>query len=369
MSAGVTPALVLHILPVDLARGAQTYAREMRCSLDDSETHHRTLTLFGPGAGTLQPDASLAVPSGVLRRVGLDPRAVMRLRKYLRVQRPRVVVAHGGEPLAYAVLAGVPRDQLVYYKIGIGGARLTTTKGTWHRWLLAHAGHVAAVSDAAADEARALGVGPERLRVIPNGRDPARYRLDRSDADGERPTRLVFVGHLTPSKRPAMFVDLVAALRRDGLCIEAAIAGDGPLLEDVRARARGAGVEVLGAVRDVADLLARNDVLVFTSVPEGEGMPGVLIEAGMAGLPVVTTDVPGASSVVADGQTGFVVPVGDFETLVRRTRELVTDPARRRLFGQEARQRCEHEYSLDVSLQRWRALLHEILNDPCTSST
>ena len=106
---------------------------------------------------------------------------------------------------------------------------------------------------------------------------------------------------------------------------------------------------VLGDVDDVARLLGANDVLVFTSVAEGEGMPGVLIEAGMAGLhhhhrrsrarpPWSITALP-----------GLVVPVDDFDTLVCAARSLVVDAELHERL-RRPRARCEAHFSLEASL-------------------
>jgi len=363
----VTARLVLHVLPVDLARGAQTYARELRLALDDATTtRHRTLTLFRSPPGALRPDITLDVPSGPLRR-GIDPRALLALRRVVRRDRPDVVVAHGGEPLKYAALAGVAKERLAYYKIGIGGDRLQGVRGTLHRWMLRRVGTIAAVSNDAADEVGGWGVATTDIVVIPNGRDPALFAP--CDAKRGGVARLVFVGHLTASKRPDRFIDVVRRLRGEGLDVEASIAGDGPMLDALRAPAEGAGVTLLGRVDDVPGLLARSDVMVMTSVPEGEGMPGVLIEGGLAGLAVVTTRVPGAADVVADGETGFVVPVDDLPALVDACSSLVRDPQLRERFGAAARARCEREFSLDTSIGKWRTLLSSIDARSCTSST
>jgi glycosyltransferase involved in cell wall biosynthesis len=361
----VSPPLVLHVLPVDLSRGAQVYARELRIGLDGAEARHRTVTLFR-SSGALAPDHALGVAPGRLRRVGFDPRALARLRRLIRTERPAVVVAHGSEPLKYAVLAGVPRARIVNYKIGAGHTRLTGLHRWIYRSLLSRAGMVATVSQAAAAEARELGVAPARLRVIPNGRDPKAYPPRATAPDGGEPAttvRLVWVGHLDEAKRPLRFVDLVGALRDDErlqrLEIGAAMAGDGPLLDRVRARGAEFGIDVLGNVADVAALLAASDVLVLTSAPN-EGMPGVLIEAGLTGLPVVATDVPGARDVIDDGATGFVVAVDDFDALVRATGLLVGDPALRARLGAAARLRCQEQFSLEASMRGWRTLLAEI---------
>ena len=369
----VAPTLVLHILPVDLARGAQTYAREIRLGLDRGETRHRTLTLFRSGGGprpdTLRPDYALDVRPGRLRRAGLDPRVVLRLWRLLRAEAPDVVVAHGSEPLKYAVLAGVGRDGLVCYKIGAGHTRLTGIRGRIYRTLLRRAAIVAAVSEAAAAEAAAYGVDAKRLRVIPNGRDPDAYPTDRRPPTNASAPRLTWVGHLDEAKRPLRFVELVQSLQAAGVEVTATVAGDGPLLERVRSAAREvevAGtttVDVPGNVADVPALLGVTDVLVLTSAPN-EGMPGVLIEAGMAGLPVVTTDVPGASDVVDNGVTGFVVAVDDFDGLVSATRTLIEDAGLRARLGAAARRRCEMEFSLAASMRAWQALLAELTDRP-----
>jgi glycosyltransferase involved in cell wall biosynthesis len=359
--------LVLHILPIDLSRGAQTYAKALRGRLDRPEVRHRTVTLFASSRGALDPDVRLDAPPGLARRVGLDVRALRRLRRLVREERPDVVVAHGSEPLKYAVLAGVPRDRLVYYKIGVGGSLLRGPRRLLHRWLLRRLGTVAAVSEDAAREARNLGVDPARLRVIVNGRDPTAYRL-RTPSASQAVVRLLFVGHLTTSKRPDVFVALVRALRAQGITVEAKIAGDGPMLDSMRRAGLDWSIDVLGRVDDVPALLAEGDVFVFTSMPEGEGMPGVLIEAGMSGLPVVATDVPGVSEVVEEGVTGFVVPVDDFDALVRGVSVLVDDGELRHRFGAAARARCEQRFSADASIGEWQALLAEVIRNRCTSS-
>jgi glycosyltransferase involved in cell wall biosynthesis len=233
--------------------------------------------------------------------------------------------------------------------------------------MLRRVGTIAAVSNDAADEVRGWNVATSDVVVIPNGRDPALFARGRDAAPDGR-ARLVFVGHLTASKRPERFIEVVRRLRAGALDVDASMAGDGPLLDALRRPAEAAGVTMLGRVDDVPRLLARSDVMVMTSVPEGEGMPGVLIEGGLGGLAVVTTRVPGAADVVVDGDTGFVVPVDDLPALVAACASLVRDPDLRMRFGAAARARCEREFSLEASIGKWRELLSSI-DAQCTSST
>jgi glycosyltransferase involved in cell wall biosynthesis len=364
----VSNPLVLHVLPADIARGAQTYARELRERLDGRGAVHRTLTIFGSDDDTLHADVKLAVADGRLRTLIADPRAVWRLRARVHAMQPSIVVAHGGEPLKYCVLAGVPRHRLVYYKIGIAAKALRGPRRAFQRALCQRAGVVAGVSDDVLEEARRFGVAEDRLALIPNGRDPEVYVPPERPAD-KRFVHLVFVGRLVASKRPGRFVELVRALHEADLPIVGVIAGTGPLLSSITEDANGLPIKVLGEVGDIPAVLRESDVFVFTSVPAGEGMPGVLIEAGLAKLPVVTTLVPGASDVVVDGTTGFVVPVDDDAALLKAVSTLVADSALRARFGTAARARCEEQFDLSASVECWKRLLGDMLGDACTSST
>jgi hypothetical protein len=102
--------------------------------------------------------------------------------------------------------------------------------------------------------------------------------------------------------------------------------------------------------------------MVFPSRPAGEGMPGVLIEAGLTGIPVVATSVPGASSVVEDGATGFIVPVDDVAAMTAVTARLLRDAALRSSIGQAARARCEDNFSLAAVGQQWMTILQPLLD-------
>ena len=173
------------------------------------------------------------------------------------------------------------------------------------------------------DECRdLLGVPAARLVLVPNGRDPDEFH-PASDAGTRKIPVVSFVGAFTDQKRPDRFVEVVAALRARGLEFRALAVGDGPLSGSLSPAAAAAGVELLGARGDVADVLKGTDVLVFPSLPLGEGMPGVLIEAGLSAVPVVATSVPGVDAIVADGETGCVVGVDDFDALVDATAGLL----------------------------------------------
>lgn len=353
---------VLHVLPSDAARGAQVFARDLRAALDRPGEQHLLLTIFDAGQAILEPDVRLDIPLGRLRAAGADPRALVRLRSALRELAPDVVVAHGGEPLKYLAPLADGRFALVYYAIGtVTAAARSGRRADLYRWLLQRCDAVAGVSAETLEEATAVfGVRPDREVLLPNGRDPSVFHpAAGAGEDRGAPVTLAFVGHLTATKRPGWFLDLVGRLRAGSRDVRGVLIGDGPLDETLRAAAPP-GVVLLGRRADVPELLRAADVLVFPSEPESEGMPGVLIEAGLTGLPVVATRVAGAATVVAHGRTGFVVAHDDFEALVAHATRLVDDRQLRREMGAAAREHCVAHFSQDAVLDGWRTLLSSL---------
>jgi glycosyltransferase involved in cell wall biosynthesis len=171
---------------------------------------------------------------------------------------------------------------------------------------------------------------------------------------------LLFVGHLNRGKRPDWFLGAVRSLRADGVPVTARMVGDGPMSASLRRPAAEAGVEMLGWREDVVALFQESDLLVFPSASDAEGMPGVLIEAGLCGLPVVATRVAGVSDVIEDGVTGRVVPEHDFARFVDAVKELTADPDRRRAMGAAARGRCERAFALPAVAVRWGEVLSSV---------
>jgi glycosyltransferase involved in cell wall biosynthesis len=276
------------------------------------------------------------------------------------------VVAHGGEPLKFLVPALFRRRcRLAYYAIGTVAAPARGPARRWMwRYLTRRPELVTAEGEEVLEECRTfLGVPAGRLVLVPNGRDPEEFKPVSGAALRITPV-ITFVGALTEQKRPDRFIHVVAALRARNLGFRALVVGEGPLGPEITPRARAAGVELLGASGEVAEVLRGTDIFVFPSLPRGEGMPGVLIEAGLSAVPVVATAVPGVDAIVADGATGVVVDPDDFDGMVEAVASLLTDPERRQAMGRAARARCCERFSLDVVAEHWRDALLPLIGAP-----
>lgn len=113
-----------------------------------------------------------------------------------------------------------------------------------------------------------------------------------------------------------------------------------------------------GRSRNVADYYAPTAVFALTS--EIKGQPMVLLEAALHGVPQVAFDLPGLSDQVIDGETGYLVPFGDTESLAVRLCELLQNPTRARAMGRAARDFVGQAFAVDKIVQDWRDLIDEI---------
>lgn len=89
-------------------------------------------------------------------------------------------------------------------------------------------------------------------------------------------------------------------------------------------------------------------------------MPAVLIEAGLCGLPVVTTPVGAIADVVVDGSTGRVVPVGDRGAFTAAVVELLADSQKRHELGAAAQRRCRSCFTIEATAPAWLRLLENV---------
>lgn len=117
-------------------------------------------------------------------------------------------------------------------------------------------------------------------------------------------------------------------------------------------------VEFLGRHEDVVPLLWAADAMVLTS--SSEGVPGVLIEAGLCGLPVVASDVGFVRDVVVPGETGYVVPPEDVDGFAAALERAVRE---RLALGGAARRHCVERFDLERVVDEWERLIRAVLGE------
>ena len=154
-----------------------------------------------------------------------------------------------------------------------------------------------------------------------------------------------FVGRITKIKRPDRFLDVVAEINKRGIDLHFFMAGDGELLDMCRKRiaSENLPVTILGWQSKIERVLAAADIVVLTS--DNEGTPLSLIQAGMAGLPVVTTNVGSIPEIVLDGVTGIITQL-DVQEIANALEKLASNKSLRAQLGNAAQEFTLRNYGV-----------------------
>ena len=175
-----------------------------------------------------------------------------------------------------------------------------------------------------------------------------------------------FIGRVTQIKRPDRFLDVVSELKNKGVELDFFMAGDGELLEACRERITNEDlpVNVLGWQSDIEIILSAADIVVLTS--DNEGTPLSLIQAGMAGLPVVTTNVGSVPEVVLDGLTGIVTRL-DVQEIAKALEKLVNDKVLRANLGAAAQKFTMSNFGVERLVHDHEELYKKLLSSRAKS--
>jgi glycosyltransferase involved in cell wall biosynthesis len=325
---------ILHLVTSFQLRGAEVFARDLFVALQ-ATGHSGVLLRIKDGPDQLEAVENLG---GQTLGGPCGKNAIKELRRVIGEVSPDLVMAHGGQALKCAVLAtrwkNVP---VIYRKIGLT-----------EQWL-----------------------GPWRALKIP-------WQIDRFDVSSERvaslrlelgiqdrnPT-LIAVGALSWEKNLGSMLLALKRVLVEHPQVVLLFAGDGPEKEGLSRLATELGVDdqvrFLGVRKDIPELMSLADVCLLTSLTEG--VPGVLIEAGLSGTHCVTWFVAGAKEVVQDGVTGRVTPYKDESAFAEALMGLLADGELIQKMGSDARDFCLGKFDIRKSAEQHVEFFETLLND------
>ena len=331
----------------------------------------------GPDEGSMDDLAhELAVAPVLVRWLRRDPgrhdlAALAALTALMRREHPQIVHTHAakaGTLGRLAALIAFPRRRSrpllvhTYHGHSLTGyfsPRVASVYRLIERVLGRCTDRLIAVSEEVRDELVELGVAPKsEFEVIRLGFDLSAFAVD-GDSRGRARNALraelgippdarvvTLIARLVPIKRVDRFLQLAASLR-DLSDVRFLIVGDGELREQLQRAAIASELHDrlvwAGFRRDMPAVYFASDLVVQTS--DNEGTPVSLIEAQAAGLPVVSTRVGGAASVMRP-HTGCLVERDDHEGLTAAVRELLGDADRARQMGQAAAEHARARFDL-----------------------
>ena len=375
----VSPFRLVYVTPT-LAMGGserQMLALAARLPRDRFAVEFIVLGERGPNARAAE---GLGVPVHVLgsvRRSGTPlpvfaARAAGRVADYVaRVRRGRYDIVDAWLFHGYALAAltrpvsGVPilvagRRSLSAFKERFGPVE-RAVDSLARRWSDVIVANSQAVLD---DVATREGVDRRRIRLIRNGVEPAVPLTDDQRAAiragwGAGPDELVVgcIANYRPGKGQARLLQVAAAIRPSAPATRYVLLGEGPLRPELESLVTTLGLDDIVRLESVPDaraVVGGFDVVVQAS--EAEGSPNALLEAGAAGRPIVATAAGGTTDIVADGQTGLLVPVGDDDALATALRTTLDDASLRARLGVAVQDHVATAFAMDTMIGAYASL-------------
>jgi glycosyltransferase involved in cell wall biosynthesis len=298
-----------------------------------------------------------------------DPRAVWRLRRVIRERDIQLVHAHKGRARTLALLAGLVgrRPVLVLNR----GVSFPLTRWSRLGYTTARVDAVVAVCEAIKRDLVAAGVPAAKIEVIYSGTDTDRFH---PGTDGAAIRHELALGpeHFLVTQIGVRswrgWREVLEAMARLAPGFERArllfVGAPPPRIAEVGDRARelglGGRVSVLGHRDDVPEILAASDVVVDASWA-GLGLTGSLREALACGRPVIGTNLAGMPELIADGQTGVLVPPRDPAALAQAIAKLAENPDWCRELARAGRARVVERFSLRAKLDATEALYRRLV--------
>ncbi len=362
---GAALVRILQVVSDNNRRGAQVFAGDLGTALVERG--------YGVDTVALEPGSAMVARSGAhLDNPVLAPswprlRGLLRLRSAMKAV--DVVIAHGSSTLPACALAGMGVGvPFVYRQISDPEVWTSTRlRRARTRAFLGRAARVVALSGGnRAQLCEHLGVDPSLIRVIPTGvpaaafpattpegRPAARARLGLP----ERPTAL-FVGSLSWEKGPEVAVEAIGQV--DGVTL--VLVGDGPDRESLEAladRMAPGRVVFRPPVDTIHNHLAASDVLLLTS--RTEAVPAVVIEAGMAAVPVVAARVGAVPEMLLGGEAGVLIEPGEVNGFAAGVGTLFKDGKRAEELGRRAHDWCLEQFEIAPVAAAWEAALEGLV--------
>jgi glycosyltransferase involved in cell wall biosynthesis len=315
---------VLHVHRIGGIGGSERHLLTLLPALAERGLDVSFLGLDDPGREPEPFYEALAVPFERVRAPrDVDPLLLRRVRRFVR--KADLVHTH----LVHADVYGA-----------LGARRLVSTKhnddpfraGLFRyveRALARRASRIVAITHALARfQVERVGLPAHKVEVIHYGLDelPAAWGANPLSGVADDAQVLLAVCRLEPQKGVDVAIRALAPIRERHPRAELVVLGEGPQRAELEqlAAALGVPVHLPGRVPDVAAWLRRADLLVHPARWEGFGL--ALLEAMLASLPVVATNVSSIPEIVADGETGLLVPPDDPSALAAAVGRALEDP-------------------------------------------
>lgn len=179
---------------------------------------------------------------------------------------------------------------------------------------------------------------------------------------GERLNRIISIGKLYPQKNQKMMIRAFARITDEYPNWQLVIYGEGPLRAELETLVSSFNLQgrilLPGRTEKVVDELRKSKVFCFSS--NFEGMSNAIIEAICVGLPIVSTNVSGASELIGEGKGGYIVPCGDVDQFAQALQKVMSDHGIQESMSEYNLKKASM-FKLDIIVDQWEQLIKQVV--------
>ncbi len=348
----------------------------------DRSRFESAIACFYEGGLMMERFSALGMPAFNFNVPGrASPAALGRVLGLIRAYRPQVVHTHLLRADLYgglaARLAGVPVVLSTAYALGdYRRDKVRRVDDFLDRVCRRLATDLLAVSEAVReDRIRRLRWPSDRVHTIHTGIEfpataddgSARTRIRHEWGIPDRSPLVLAVARLSYEKGIDILIEAAAAIHRQLPAARFVVVGDGPLRDNLVVRIRSMGIEgvvqLAGFREDVETVLPAGDLFVMPSLMEG--MPNALLEAHVAGLPVVASSVGGLAEAIEHERSGLLVPPRDPAALAAAIVRILNDEPLRRRLAHDGREFARQRFAVELVARRYEDLYEKLYRARC----
>lgn len=291
------------------------------------------------------------------------PKKLWWFRKYIQKTQPDVVIAFMVSVYTVTLLALMGVDIPVISSVRNDPAYSNLRKKITRKILLPRSAHVV-VQTQQIKEFFSKNI-QKMTTVIYN---PVNERIFQVKVDGlkvkdeERLNRIISVGRLYPQKDQKMMIEAFAKVSKRFPDWKLVIFGEGPerealesLVERLKVKDK---VSLPGRSENIIDELNKSKIFCLSSVYEG--MSNALVEAICVGLPIVTTKVSGTEELIKNGENGFIVNIGDKESMAKALTKIIEDENLQNQFAEKNKAQAI-KFETNTIVNQWEDLVNSVV--------
>lgn len=367
---------ILHLVTKRQYRGAEIFAATLSTELIALGHEITFAGLYKNKQDVLEVEGATNIDLIKERRSSFSPKLVRKIVELVKNTKPDIIQCNGSDTLKYMIAASyfVPKIPIIYRNISMISKWMDGSKSKYFLYqnIFERISHLSSVGDEAVEDfIRTFNFPKHKTSVIRRGIplkiinvEVARSTL-RAQLGLSSDTKIAMhVGNFSPEKNHLFLLDIFEKMKTEHPDIKLVCVGDGNIFSEIKRGAleRGLGETVFftGFQKEIPQYLSGADCFVLPS--KVEGVPGVILEAGMQKVPSISTNVGGVKEVLQDGKTGFLIEDFNFDDFYNKIVLLTKNSNLNREMGENAFELVSKEFGVHTNAVKFQSLYQSLID-------